>query len=106
MDDSFYLSAASFLATEHRSESDHWLGHIPFAFWIVEATQPDLIVELKPHTGNSYFSFCQAVRRLGLGTCCCAVDTWVGDLHSGYCGEETMSECPRSTGASLSRSPA
>jgi hypothetical protein len=89
MDDSFYLSAASFSEAEHRSESYHWLGHIPFAFWIVEATQPDLIVELGTHTGNSYSSFCQAVRQLGLGTCCCAVDAWAGDLHSGYCGEET-----------------
>jgi O-antigen biosynthesis protein len=88
MDDSFYLSAASFSEAEHRSESYHWLGHIPFAFWIVEATQPDLIVELGTHTGNSYFSFCQAVKQLGLGTCCCAVDTWAGDLHSGFCGEE------------------
>ena len=38
-DDSSYLSAASFSEAEHRSESRHWLGHIPFAFWIVEATQ-------------------------------------------------------------------
>jgi O-antigen biosynthesis protein len=89
MDDSFYLSAASFSEAEHRSESYHWLGHIPFAFWIVEATQPDLIVELGTHTGNSYFSFCQAVRQLGLETSCCAVDTWAGDLHCRYCGEET-----------------
>jgi Methyltransferase domain len=64
----------------------HWLGHIPFAFWIVEATQPDLIVELGTHTGDSYFSFCQAVRQLGLRTRCCAVNTWAGDLH---CGAET-----------------
>jgi Methyltransferase domain len=89
MDDSFYLSAASFSEAEYRSESYHWLGHIPFAFWIVEATQPDLIVELGTRTGNSYFSFCQAVRQLGLGTRCCAVDTWAGDLHSGYSGEKT-----------------
>src|SRR5262249_1376762 len=95
MDDSFYLSAASFLEAEHRSESDHWLGHIPFAFWLVEATQPDLIVELGTHTGNSYFSFCHAVRQLGLGTCCCAVDTWAGDLHSGCCGEETYERVSR-----------
>jgi hypothetical protein len=53
MDDSFYLSAASFSEAEHRSESYHWLGHIPFAFWIVEATQPDRIVELGTHTGKT-----------------------------------------------------
>ena len=88
MDEASFLSAGAFFDAQHWSESAPWLGHIPFAFWITEATQPGLLVELGTHTGNSYFSFCQAVRQLGLGTRCCAIDTWRGDLHSGPYGEE------------------
>ncbi len=87
MDDSFFLSAASFWEAAHRSGSDHWTGHIPFAFWLVEATQPDLIVELGTNTGDSYFCFCKVVRQLALKTSCCAVGPWAGDHHSDDCGE-------------------
>jgi hypothetical protein len=67
-----------------------WLAHIPFAFWIVEAVQPRMLVELGTHTGNSYSSFAQAVKRLGLPAACFAVDTWQGDPHTGHYGEEVF----------------
>ena len=41
-----------------------WLGHTPFAFWIVDALQPTTFVELGCHSGNSYSSFAQAVQTL------------------------------------------
>jgi len=73
---------------ERLTEVNAWHGHLPFAFWIVEALKPSVIVELGVHRGDSYFGFCQAVKSLGLPTKCFAVDTWQGDEHAGFYGEE------------------
>lgn len=69
-----------------------WIGHIPFAAWIVQQTSPRVFVELGTHSGNSYFSFCQSVAEHGLAAQCHAVDTWLGDEHSGRYGEEIFAE--------------
>jgi hypothetical protein len=69
-----------------------WLEHIPFAFWIVEAVQPDIFVELGTHSGNSYSAFAQAVQALRLPTACYAIDTWAGDAHSGLYAESVFAE--------------
>lgn len=60
-----------------------WLGHIPFAHWVVAACRPRLIVELGTHQGASYAAFCGAVAQMQLETRCFAVDSWEGDAHSG-----------------------
>lgn len=65
-----------------------WIEHAPFAFWIVGALRPKTIVELGVHRGFSYFVFCQAVQRLHLDTRCFAIDTWLGDEHAGFYGDE------------------
>lgn len=65
-----------------------WVGHIPFAFYLVEKLRPSVIVELGTHTGNSFFSFCQAVKNVGLNSKVFAIDLWTGDPHAGFYNNE------------------
>src|SRR5262245_22524935 len=81
------LSPVSFWTPLHWVESA-WHEHGPFAFWLLEALRPGTLVELGTYTGFSYLVFCQAVQRLGLPTACYAIDTWKGDDHAGFYGEE------------------
>ena len=69
-----------------------WLGHIPFAFWIVDALRPRKLVELGVHSGNSYCACLQAVHTLGLETACFGVDHWKGDEYAGAYGDEVYRE--------------
>ena len=62
---------------------DPWVGHIPFAFYLVEALHPRIVVELGVHTGNSYCAFAQAVAKLRLKCRCFGVDHWKGDHQTG-----------------------
>ncbi|MBK1836045.1 class I SAM-dependent methyltransferase [Azospirillum sp. YIM B02556] len=69
-----------------------WIGHIPFAFWIIDALRPASLVELGTHSGNSYCAFLQAIAACGLSTSCYAVDTWEGDPHAGLYGDEVYDD--------------
>jgi FtsZ-binding cell division protein ZapB len=71
-------------------EPSAWLGHIPFAYWIIEKTKPRVLVELGTHTGASYFAFCQSISENKTGTKAYAVDTWVGDEHAGFYDESVF----------------
>lgn len=89
-----FLTPASFWLPEYLCESA-WIEHAPFAYWLIEAHRPSLLVELGTHWGYSFFAFCQAVRDLGLATRCFAVDTWQGDDQAGRYGEEVFESVSR-----------
>jgi GT2 family glycosyltransferase len=72
-----------------------WWGHVPFAHWLVSATQPRLIVELGTHYGVSYAAFCEAVLRAQLDSRCFAIDTWQGDEHAGHYTDEVYEDLRR-----------
>ena len=69
-----------------------WVGHIPFALWLVEALRPRVVVELGVHSGNSYCAFLQAVQSLELAAQCYGIDHWRGDEHSDHYGDDVYSE--------------
>ena len=69
-----------------------WAGHIPFAFWLVEALRPRLVVELGTHSGNSYCAFLQAIAAAGVDARAFAVDTWRGDEQAGHYDETVHAE--------------
>lgn len=80
-----------------------WLEHIPFAFWLISQQRPSLLVELGTHYGASYFAFCQAIETLSLDARCYAVDTWRGDEHAGFYGEDVYASVSARNDALYSR---
>jgi hypothetical protein len=83
---------ASLIATRNfrpryiESSTPGWIGHLPFANWLILDRAPRLVVELGTHFGNSYFTICQSVAHHRLTTKCFAVDCWVGDPQAGAYG--------------------
>jgi len=65
-----------------------WIDHLPFAYDLVAAIRPTLLVELGTYSGLSYFAFCQAMQENKVEGVTYAVDTWEGDEHTGDYGEE------------------
>ena len=85
------LKAAGFRPLSLKSPNP-WVGHLPFAYWIMGAIRPNIFVELGTHSGNSYFAFCQSAKELHLPTQCFAVDTWQGDMHAGKYDDTVFNE--------------
>ena len=82
------LLASSSFSPRSITFSGAWVGHVPFASWLVKEIKPSVFVELGTYSGNSYFAFCQSIDEVGLKTQCYAVDTWLGDEHSGYYNDD------------------
>jgi len=69
-----------------------WAGHKFFAYDLIRNIKPEKVVELGTHKGTSFFSFCQAVKDGKLNTELNAIDTWKGDKHAGFYGNEIFQE--------------
>ena len=89
MTENSLIRAASFIPNSLQFPNA-WVGHLPFAAWVIQEISPKIFVEIGTHSGNSYFSFCQSVKEANLATKCYAVDTWQGDVHAGNYGDEVF----------------
>ena len=69
-----------------------WVGHLHFAYDLVAALRPRLLVELGVDRGESYFAFCQSAQENKTGTRCFGIDTWRGDQHAGGYDETTFEQ--------------
>jgi GT2 family glycosyltransferase len=69
-----------------------WAGHKSFAYDLVRNVKPKVIVELGTHKGTSFYVFCQAVKDSFYDADLHAIDTWQGDEHAGYYGENVFKE--------------
>lgn len=83
------------LIAPSRVVTSAWLGHLPFAFYLVERLRPTAIVELGTHNGASFAGFCQAFERAGLTGHCTAIDTWEGDAHAGRYDDSVHADLTR-----------
>lgn len=82
----------SFAMPERLTTGTAWQEHIPFAMFLVSAHRPKFLVELGTYLGDSYCAFCQSIQALELNAQCYAVDTWQGDKHSGFYGEQILAD--------------
>ena len=69
-----------------------WTPHLHFAYDLVAALRPALLVELGVDRGESYFAFCQSALENKTGTRCFGIDTWRGDAHAGGYDETTFAQ--------------
>src|SRR4030042_6746648 len=67
-----------------------WAGHKYFAYDLVADIKPKRIVELGTHYGTSLWAFSQSVKDHQIDTEINAVDTWKGEEHAGFYGEEVF----------------
>ena len=92
-----------FWSPDYLEISSAWIEHIPFAFWIIEVLKPKFLVELGVHSGTSYFSFCQAVKKMNYDAVCYGIDTWKGDEQAGFYGEEVFEKVTNHNNREYSR---
>ena len=69
-----------------------WAGHRRFVYDLMINLEPALTVELGTHFGVSFFAMSQAVKDHSLGGRLVAIDTWQGDEHAGFYGDEVFDQ--------------
>lgn len=69
-----------------------WVGLRRVGYDLVSYLKPETIVELGTYKGTSFFSFAQAIKDQKLNTKLTGVDTWQGDIHTGFYTEEIYSQ--------------
>jgi hypothetical protein len=67
-----------------------WVDHMPFAYDLVAAIRPKMVVELGTHNGLSFFTMCQSMKENTVDGICYAVDTREGDTHTDSYSEEVF----------------
>jgi ADP-heptose:LPS heptosyltransferase/GT2 family glycosyltransferase len=68
------VTASPFWVPDQFELETPWLEHAPFFYWLLGKSSPRIAVEWGDCSGFSYFSLCQAVARLELGTMCFGID--------------------------------
>lgn len=77
------MTSSAVLQMPERIVESAWLGHIPFAMWMIQEFQPAVTVELGVHNGASLCAMAQAGSFLKYDSHFFGVDHWIGDRHSG-----------------------
>jgi hypothetical protein len=67
------LTLRSMFWGPHYLDDSDWLEYVPFGFWLIEALEPESILDVGGPDLVSYFSMCHAVARLNLDASCAAV---------------------------------
>jgi GT2 family glycosyltransferase len=67
-----------------------WAGHKLFAYDLIINLKPKKVVELGTYYGTSLWSFAQAAKDGNLDIEFNSIDTWQGEKHSGFYGEEVF----------------
>lgn len=92
--DSLFNSLASALEKAFQSARvivpSAWSGHVPFMFAAVSLLRPRRYVELGTHFGMSFYAACQAAQGISAPAECVAIDTWTGDKHAGFYGDDVF----------------
>ena len=67
-----------------------WSGHRRFVYDLMLNLRPALTVELGSHFGVSFFAMSQSMRDNSLPGRLVAIDTWEGDEHAGFYGDDVF----------------
>lgn len=65
-----------------------WTEHGPFAMWLAGEMRPRLVVELGSFGGYSLMALAEAMATAGVQGRVVGIDTWQGDDHAGFYGDE------------------